>query len=1202
MLRQVRLVSSGCQNWNKAVISQGGDHFAYCSTLATYFIDLRTFSITKIIAAHENNISCIAWNTQRPSQIASISVENLLYVWDIDSDLPLLSMQITNPVIMMEFNPFNSDLLIFLHDNGDIRVLSLSTRVFTRKANYLSLHPQIIRFHPTVQGRFALGCLDGVALFCEMSHDHVKRLEKPKHKHAVEDLQWDPLSDKYLLVAYKDGSMCMFDVEAQMIMQSFDRQEKGIKSIAWNKAAPGEFFTASAALKVWSVSKKSPTETLKVGNSGLKSAIYLHEQRSLLCSFENGSVGIYNLVKRKLDFCTEPGHAETVFDISISPYDKNVLATASYDGTVKIWNVKTMKNVETLSSDDLEMGVYKKIMPSKSVLYSLTWGPNNLIAASSAKGDILLFDYSKPMLLHRFKPTIDAPIFRIDWCPTKSEFLALGTSDNLLVVLKLENKKLKEFTRIKHPNTVYGVNWHPKEPNLVASGCQDWKVRVFDLAVPDKTIELAGHEGKVFNVVWNPCFNNILASSSDDQTVMVWNTETRTRIALLQGHTQKTRAILWNSEFPWMLVSGSWDASIRVWDIRTAQCLHVSNDHHADVYGLTSHKNRPFMMVSCSRDTSLRFWSFEDYVASLELKALVENWEDLRGEASMSVSDQMKLCGVGSQNISLNLPSLPLEDKYRMILNFFRFRVGEDDFFDLVSHKKSGREPNASNSILPLEELCASKRSRASELETASGMAFLGTPLAKKQDRLQAAADIHLKLGNIKQYCELMIKLGKWERAMAFAPGYCMDYWQKVCERYAQHMAQLEREDASNIYLAASKVEKAVNYYMKRHEYQDAFIVAASKNAGMFSPVPPEGPRPSLESQENKANLQTISKSIANNYFESSEAVLAAACHLAMDDIPAALVKLERSNELTYAYVLMKLFGVKNKGILRLIGKRAERLGLWQVGFSLLEDDLELKELLGSKLPSPGSYELCGLLNIGEYKRRAEEEIANGNLKEGIRLLAVARDTPRACEVFVKEFKAAISEERPFDHLLEAITYMGYLDLEEMTIKEKAEVISIGALLGAMQSLWKGYPIVQCLLGTFSNLCKHQNLEFPVTPAFIEILQSLLDFNNENAKEQLRKLQSNVGEDCKKSLETLTDQLNKSRPPVTKNHMKVVGSQLPSSNSLSNAPTSIFTKKVISGPSFVLQPNFAISLEEALMWAKVNPFSPMNDGRTINPF
>lgn len=42
---------------------------------------------------------------------------------------------------------------------------------------------------------------------------------------------------------------------------------------------------------------------------------------------------------------------------------------------------------------------------------------------------------------------------------------------------------------------------------------------------------------------------------------------------------------------------------------------------------------------------------------------------------------------------------------------------------------------------------------------------------------------------------------------------------------------------------------------------------------------------------------------------------------------------------------------------------------------------------------------------------------------------------------------------------------------------------------------------------------------------------------------------------------------------------------------------------LLQGPVFLLEDNkSAISLNDALMWAKVNPFSPLGTGLRINPF
>lgn len=62
----------------------------------------------------------------------------------------------------------------------------------------------------------------------------------------------------------------------------------------------------------------------------------------------------------------------------------------------------------------------------------------------------------------------------------------------------------------------------------------------------------------------------------------------------------------------------------------------------------------------------------------------------------------------------------------------------------------------------------------------------------------------------------------------------------------------------------------------------------------------------------------------------------------------------------------------------------------------------------------------------------------------------------------------------------------------------------------------------------------------------------------------------------------------------------VTGSNLPSH---SDVHVSCLTGLRIQGPVFFLEDGkSAISLNDALMWAKVNPFSPLGTGIRLNPF
>lgn len=51
------------------------------------------------------------------------------------------------------------------------------------------------------------------------------------------------------------------------------------------------------------------------------------------------------------------------------------------------------------------------------------------------------------------------------------------------------------------------------------------------------------------------------------------------------------------------------------------------------------------------------------------------------------------------------------------------------------------------------------------------------TQYAKREERLQEAANMYLRAGNFKEYCETMVEMGEYKKAMAFAPAVGIEYW-----------------------------------------------------------------------------------------------------------------------------------------------------------------------------------------------------------------------------------------------------------------------------------------------------------------------------------------------------------------------------------------------------------------------------------------
>lgn len=125
--------------------------------------------------------------------------------------------------------------------------------------------------------------------------------------------------------------------------------------MAWVKSIPGGFITSNqkiSAIKVWNVSKTTPVRTFRVGQCGILNLTSMRttniDKEAFLISFNNGSVGVLNFSTKKLEFLSESNHSETVFDVSFKTSERDVLATSSYDGSVRIWDFANLKCINTL--------------------------------------------------------------------------------------------------------------------------------------------------------------------------------------------------------------------------------------------------------------------------------------------------------------------------------------------------------------------------------------------------------------------------------------------------------------------------------------------------------------------------------------------------------------------------------------------------------------------------------------------------------------------------------------------------------------------------------------------------------------------------------------------------------------------------------------------------------------------------------------
>ncbi|TSX30747.1 WD repeat-containing protein 17 [Bagarius yarrelli] len=302
----------------------------------------------------------------------------------------------------------------------------------------------------------------------------------------------------------------------------------------------------------------------------------------------------------------------------------------------------------------------------------------------------------------------------------------------------------------------------------------------------------------------------------------------------------------------------------------------------------------------------------------------------------------------------------------------------------------------------------------------------IGAP--SKEERLKAAAEIHLRLGQIQRYCELMVELGEWEKALSVAPGVSMKYWKKLMQRRADQLMQEGNDDVIPYCIATGDVKKLVSFFTSRGQLKEALLVAQGACEGNIH-------RPAITSinhtvatdndnnEAYKGQVHTITHlllhgvcgELAEWYFQGGCAVLAACCHLAVDNTELAMASLIRGNELELAVCVGTVLGESAQEathyVLELLARKYMTTVTWDLAIRLLQMVPDNETLL-AKLCAfyPGSSAerndlhdrcvlQCGLPSLEECKDLAEEVHSQGEILQEVKYHLLSSEPEKALPI-----------------------------------------------------------------------------------------------------------------------------------------------------------------------------------------------------------
>jgi WD40 repeat protein/serine/threonine protein kinase len=299
-----------------------------------------------------------------------------------------------------------------------------------------------------------------------------------------------------------------------------------------------------ATLRLWDAQTGELIGVLRGHGDGFDCPpIFTPDGFRLVSGSKDGTVRIWNMSLVERNGILRR-HESFIYDVAFSP-DGEQVASASWDGTARLWDATTGRQTGLLKH---QTGIVTSVAYSKD--------GRRLTTVERERG-ITLWDLSSQKAVR----TLAAPAG--NWAAdTRAVLNPAGT--------------------------------------LLAAGCFEGPVRLWDVDSGKEIGQLKGHEKGSVDVAFHPDGTR-LATCGEDGTIRLWDAATLAPLAVLHGHAGTVWRLAYSADGK-LLASGGGDKSIRFWDARTGEPL-ATTPVGSVVYGLAFSPDGKRLAAGCADNT-----------------------------------------------------------------------------------------------------------------------------------------------------------------------------------------------------------------------------------------------------------------------------------------------------------------------------------------------------------------------------------------------------------------------------------------------------------------------------------------------------------------------------------------------------------------------------------------------------------------------